>query len=97
MRGTIECDDGSRHPVVVGPRGSATLTIVFAGSARDGRGALATHARLAARLTGWRIDIKSESQAQQEAAKRASAPRSEEPAPAAVQAGGHDEAPAGEQ
>jgi N utilization substance protein A len=53
------------------------------------------NARLAARLTGWRIDIKSETQAQQEAIKRASAPRSEEPAPAvAGTGGGHDDGPA---
>jgi N utilization substance protein A len=42
------------------------------------------NARLAARLTGWRIDIKSETQAQQEAAKRSAAPRAEAPAPAAA-------------
>jgi N utilization substance protein A len=54
------------------------------------------NARLAARLTGWRIDIKSETQAQQEATKRAGARRSEEPAAAAVfPAGGPDDVPAG--
>ncbi|MEX2457355.1 MAG: transcription termination factor NusA, partial [Actinomycetota bacterium] len=41
------------------------------------------NARLAARLTGWRIDIKSETQVHEDASKPAS-PKAEQPAPAAA-------------
>jgi N utilization substance protein A len=69
-------DEGTRSATVVAPDNQLSLAI-----GREGQ-----NVRLAARLTGWRIDIRSEAQmAEQEAAARArEAPVSQaEPAPAA--------------
>ena len=59
------------------------------------------NARLAARLTGWRVDIKSESQFAQEQARRAAPPQTEaveteQPAAEAEQAAGEAEKPSAE-
>ncbi|MEX0989503.1 MAG: transcription termination factor NusA [Actinomycetota bacterium] len=71
----VETDDSTQNALVIVPDYQLSLAI-----GKEGQ-----NARLAARLTGWRIDIKSESQQQEEArgpAPAPPAPAEPEPAPA---------------
>jgi N utilization substance protein A len=86
--------------VTVDPQTKTALVIVPDYQLSLAIGREGQNARLAARLTGWRIDIKSESQASEPPAPAAAAPAAPAPAaeapvaaePAAEQAGGDDEA-----
>ncbi|MEX0754235.1 MAG: transcription termination factor NusA [Actinomycetota bacterium] len=81
----VETDDSTQNALVIVPDYQLSLAI-----GKEGQ-----NARLAARLTGWRIDIKSESQQQEEARGPAPAPPARaEPEPAPAPAPQPESAPA---
>jgi transcription antitermination factor NusA-like protein len=86
----VEISDETKTALVIVPDNQLSLAI-----GKEGQ-----NARLAAKLTGWRIDIKSESQIKEQEAKKIFAdlpPEDEAPVPAAAESpAGTAGAPAGE-
>lgn len=82
----VEIDEDTKTALVIVPDHQLSLAI-----GREGQ-----NARLAAKLTGWRIDIKSEAQIREIEAKKLFVDLPEEEAPTAVEADGAGETPPAE-